>query len=404
MATATTLSAWDNALKQYYRGKEVEKVVYDSHPFMELVPKDEKFRGKNAPIPVYYTRPQGRSATFSTAQSNASASKIGEFLLTRKANYGVATISGEAVAASEGDRYSFLNAMTTEIDGVMRSVGDSISKALFRDGSGAIGRINNSSFSTTALDLVTDMDSLNFEVGMVLQVSGTKSGGSVRSGTLTVNGVSRGAASNQLTMSGNLSGWSSVAQNDYIYQAGDYDGAITGLEGWLPASAPSSAAFFGQDRTADVSRLGGQRYDGSGGTITEALIEGAALCAREGGKPDYLFCSFADFVSIEKAMNAQVQREVKQSDSISGYRSLEFYAPHGVVKVVPDKDCPGGTAYLLQLNNWSLMSIGPAVQLTELDGNRVLRQSSDDGIEVRVHSYSQLACDAPGHNCVITLP
>ena len=404
MATATTLSAWDNALKQYYRGKEVEKVVYDSHPFMELVPKDEKFRGKNAPIPVYYTRPQGRSATFATAQSNASASKIGEFLLTRKSNYGVATISGEAVAASEGDRFSFLNAMTTEIDGVMRSVGDSISKSLFRDGSGAIGRINNSSFSTTALDLVTDMDSLNFEVGMVLQVSGTKSGGSVRSGTLTVYGVSRGAASNQITMSGNLSGWSSVAQNDYIYQAGDYDGAITGLEGWLPASAPGSTAFFGQDRTADVSRLGGQRYDGSSGTITEALIEGAALCAREGGKPDYLFCSFADFVSIEKAMNAQVQREVKQSDSISGYRSLEFYAPHGVVKVVPDKDCPGGTAYLLQLNNWSLMSIGPAVQLTELDGNRVLRQSSDDGIEVRVHSYSQLACDAPGHNCVITLP
>ena len=404
MATATTLSAWDNALKQYYRGKEVEKVVYDSHPFMELVPKDEKFRGKNAPIPVYYTRPQGRSATFATAQTNAAASKIGEFLLTRVSNYGVATISGEAVAASEGDRYSFLNAMTTEIDGVMRSVGDSISKSLFRDGSGAIGRVNNSSFSTTALDLVTDMDSLNFEVGMVLQVSGTKSGGSVRSGTLTVNGVSRGAASNQVTMSGNLSGWSSVAQNDYIYQAGDYDGAITGLEGWLPASAPSSTAFFGQDRTADVSRLGGQRYDGSSGTITEALIEGAALCAREGGKPDYLFCSFADFVSIEKAMNAQVQREVKQSDSISGYRSLEFYAPHGVVKVVPDKDCPGGTAYLLQLNNWSLMSIGPAVQLTELDGNRVLRQSSDDGIEVRVHSYSQLGCDAPGHNCVITLP
>jgi hypothetical protein len=404
MATATTLSAWDNALKQYYRGKEVEKVVYDSHPLMELIPKDEKFRGKNAPIPVYYTRPQGRSATFATAQSNASASKIGEFLLTRVSNYGVATISGEAVAASEGDRYSFLNAMTTEIDGVMRSVGDSISKSLFRDGSGAIGRVNNSSFSTTALDLVTDMDSLNFEVGMVLQVSGTKSGGSVRSGTLTVNGVSRGAASNQITMSGNLSGWSSVAQNDYIYQAGDYDGAITGLEGWLPATAPGSTAFFGQDRTADISRLSGQRYDGSSGTILEALIEGASLAAREGGKPDYMFCSFADFVSIEKAMNAQVQREVKQNDSISGYRSLEFYAPHGVVKVVPDKDCPGGTAYLLQLNNWNLMSIGPAVQLTELDGNRVLRQSSDDGIEVRVHSYAQLACDAPGHNCVITLP
>ena len=295
--------------------------------------------------------------------------------------------------------------MTTEIDGVMRSVGDSISRNLYRDGSGAIGRINNSSFSTTALDLVTDMDSLNFEVGMVLQVSGTKSGGSVRSGTLTVSAVNRGASSNQITMSGNLSGWSSVAQNDYIYQSGDYDGALTGLEGWLPATAPTSGdSFFGEDRSDDVSRLAGQRYDGSSGTILEALIEGAALAAREGGRPDYMFCSFADFVSIEKAMNAQVQREVKQTDSVSGYRSLEFYAPHGVVKIVPDKDCPGSTAYMLQLNNWSLMSIGSAVQLTELDGNRVLRQSSDDGIEVRVHSYSQLACDAPGHNCVVTLP
>jgi len=205
-------------------------------------------------------------------------------------------------------------------------------------------------------------------------------------------------------MSGNLSGWSSVAQNDYIYQSGDYDGALTGLEGWLPATAPGSTAFFGQDRTADITRLSGQRYDGSSGTILEALIEGAALAAREGGKPDYMFCSFADFVSIEKAMNAQVQRDVKASDSVSGYRSLEFYAPHGVVKIVPDKDCPGGTAYMLQLNNWSLMSIGNAVQLTELDGNRVLRQSADDGIEVRVHSYSQLACTAPGHNCVVTLP
>ena len=74
------------------------------------------------------------------------------------------------------------------------------------------------------------------------------------------------------------------------------------------------------------------------------------------------------------------------------------------VKIIPDKDCPGSTAYMLQMNTLSLMSIGSCVQLTELDGNRVLRQSADDGVEVRVHSYSQLACTAPGKNCVVTLP
>ena len=295
--------------------------------------------------------------------------------------------------------------MTTEIDGIMKSVGDSISKNLFRDGSGAIGKVNNSSFGVTTLDLVTDMDSLNFEVGMVLQVAQAKTGGSVRSGTLTVSGINRGAATNQITTTANLSGGiSAIAQNDFIYQAGDYDGALSGLEAWLPATAPGSTAFFGQDRTQDISRLSGQRYDGSSGTILEALIEGSALAAREGGRPDHMFCSFADFVSIEKAMNAQVQRDVKESDSVSGYRSLEFFAPHGVVKIVPDKDCPAGLGYMIQMNTMSLMSIGSCVQLTELDGNRVLRQSSDDGIEVRVHSYSQLACTAPGKNCVVTLP
>ena len=249
------------------------------------------------------------------------------------------------------------------------------------------------------------MDSLNFEVGMVLQLASAKSGGSVRSGTLTVSAVNRGATSSQITLSGNISaGVSAVAQNDYIYQAGDYDSALTGLEGWLPATAPGATAFFGQDRTADISRLAGQRYDGSSGSVIEAIIEGAALAAREGGKPDYMFTSFADFVNIEKSMNSQVQREVKQSDSVSGYRSLEFYAPHGVVKIVPDKDCPGGLAYMLEMKTWSLMSIGSVVQLTELDGNRVLRQSGDDGVEVRCHSYSQLGCTAPGRNAVVTLP
>ena len=64
---AATMTAWDKALKQYYRSEEVAKVVYDSHPFLELVPKDTGFKGKNAPIPIYYTRPQGRSATFATS-------------------------------------------------------------------------------------------------------------------------------------------------------------------------------------------------------------------------------------------------------------------------------------------------------------------------------------------------
>ena len=42
MASATTLTNWDAALKQYYRPKAVDDLVYQSHPLMELIPKDTK--------------------------------------------------------------------------------------------------------------------------------------------------------------------------------------------------------------------------------------------------------------------------------------------------------------------------------------------------------------------------
>jgi hypothetical protein len=403
MATATTLTSWDAALKQYYRNKAVDDLVYKSHPLFEILPKDPKFRGRNMPIPILYGRGQGVSTNFANAQTYATASKIDDFLLTRVSKYGVATISGEAVAASEGDRYSFLSASTTEIDNIIKSVGASISTSLYRDGAGAIGQCN-ASVTSTSLVLKTTNDVVNFEVGMELQFSATKSGGSVKSGSVTITAINRNSGTLTVDALSAIDGGSGVAANDYIYQYGDYDGAISGLDAWIPSSAPGSSAFFGVDRSVDTTRLGGQRYDGSSDTIIEALIEGMAIVGREGGTPSHIFLSFAEFVKLEKALGAQIKREVQRKDSISGYASLEMIGPSGSCEVIPDKDCPDSVAYILQMDTWTLASIGEVVQLTTLDGNRVLRQANDDGIEVRVHSYANLGCGGPGWNCRVTLP
>ena len=410
MAAATTLTKWDAVLKQYYTSKKVEDLVYDSHPLFELIPKDESFKGRNMPIPLIYGHPQGISNTFATAQTNASASSIDDFLLTRTTKYGVATLSGEAVAASEGDRFSFLSAASTEINNTIKSVGAAIARDLYRDGSGAIGQIAaTTTIGSTACDLVQPENVFNFEVGMKLDLNPNKTGnsGTLRANNTTIAAVDRSkyttGSTDQLTATANWNA-NSGAVADYIYVEGDYDTAVKGLQAWIPSTTPGSAAFFGVDRSVDPTRLGGQRYDGSSDTIVEALISGAAQCAREGGSPDYVMIPFEEFVKLEKSLNAQVQREVKQSDSISGYRSLEMYAPHGTMKVVPDKDCPAGSAYILTMSSLVLASIGPAVQLTQLDGNRTLRMNSADGIEVRIHSYLQMGCRAPGFNCVVTLP
>lgn len=402
MASATNMTAWDNALKIYYQDKPVIDTVYKNHPFLSLVPKNPRFKGKSMPIPVIFGRPQGVSANFANAQSNASATQVAEFLLTRKRHYGVATVDGETLLASQGNEYAFLDAATTEIDQTAKSVGDALSRQLYRTSDAAIGKVNNSSFGVTTLDLVTDSDALNFEIGMVLQVSATQTGGSVRSGTLEVSAVSRDAASNQVTMTGNLSaGISAIAQNDFVYVQGNYDAGVSGLADWIPASAPGGTAFFGQDRSKDPSRLGGQRQAFSS-TREETIINGLGLAAREGGAPDHIFVSFTDFIALEKELQSTVQREV-DPETGSGYRSLEMYAPYGIAKIIPDKDCPVGVAYALQMDTWQLATINETVSIIDVDGNRMLRQSSDDGVEIRVGFYGQLGCSAPGFNCRIAL-
>ena len=70
------LTTFDAALKQHYTADRVENMVYMDNPFLALVPKMEAFGGRNLPIPLIYGNPQGRSATFSIAQSEGASTVL----------------------------------------------------------------------------------------------------------------------------------------------------------------------------------------------------------------------------------------------------------------------------------------------------------------------------------------
>mgnify|MGYP005816603525 CR=1 FL=1 len=360
------------------------------------------------PLPIIYARPQGRSATFADAQSNATSSSLGEFLLTRVKNYAVVTVSGETIEASKGNEYSFLEALTTETDLGLKTLGDTLSRQLFRQQNGAIGVVANSSFSTTALDLTKDLDRLDFEVGMKIVFAASTSTGALRDSgeALTVTAVNRGAAASQITVSANLSTIASIATSDVIIPVGDLVTpgtylCMAGLQDWIPASAPGSTAFFGQDRSKDTTRLGGQRvaFDTS---IKQTVINAANVVGREGGEPGVCFLNYTDWATLEVSLDAQVTGARQPGPAQNfGFRSLQVYGPHGVIDVVPDKDVPTGTGYLIQLDTFALYSIGDAVQILKHDGNSMLRQNGFDGVEVRMGGYYQLGCRAPGYNAYL---
>jgi hypothetical protein len=399
------LTSFDSALKEYYTDEKIYNMVYRDNPLLAMMSKREDFRGKNMPIPIIYGNPQGRSATFSTAQSNKTASQITDFVLTRNKDYSLASIDNETLEASKGDAAAFMEAATTEIDGAINNITRSLAISMYRTGSGSIGQANAST-TGTSLQLKQAEDVTNFEVNQELVFSVADGGGAVKSGTVTVTAVNRDTGELTVDAMTAIAGGTGVAANDFIFIEGDYDSKLKGLLAWLPSTAPSATPFFSVNRSSDATRLGGIRYDGSAMPIEEAIIGAIHRVAREGGRPTHLFLSYEKWDELVKSLGSKVQyidETVKVGNAYLSFRGVQVHGPKGPVKVVPDQNCPSDRAFLLQMDTWKLYSLGKAPRILDTDGLKMLRESSADAVEIRVGYYAQLGCRAPGYNANIKL-
>jgi hypothetical protein len=401
------LTSHDAILKQHYTDDLVEDLVYQDNPLLALMPKMESFGGKNLPIPLIYGNPQGRSKTFSNAQTRgaASSSSITDFLLTRVKDYSIATIDNETLEATKGNSNAFIEAATTEIDGAINSLTRSLAIGMYRDSAASLGQV--SATPSSQVIIMKDVEDItNIEVGMAVEFHDAKSGGNetnidTANSQTFVASVDRSAGSFTLDVA--QDGGNDIGADDYIFVEGDRGLGISGLEGWIPSVAPGATAFFGVDRTADLTRLSGVRSAGAAKPIEEALIDGCSEVAREGGKVDHCFLSYAKFAELEKALGSKVQYVDLEKSANVGFRGIMIQGPKGAVKVIPDQNCQGDRAYLLQLNTWKFYSLGKAVRVIDTDGLQMLRQASSDGVEVRYGFYGNVGCKAPGYNCVVTL-
>jgi hypothetical protein len=425
MATYANTSNQIAALKELYTGDDYMKdLVYKKNPFLALVPKNESpggFAGKYIPVPLVYGTPQGRSANFGNAQTNQTAPQLSSFFVYRVSNYQLVTITNELLEATKDDAGAFVDEAKLNMDTGFRNISNDLALDLFSDGSGARGQIG--SITSGVITLSDSNQVVNFEVGMTLvsySVSGSTYTQSTSAalgyvvainrsaGTVTVSATAGGSA-------GTPTNWSTSfpylgVQGDVAFGAisattGFYK--ISGLGAWIPTTAPgSSDSFWGVNRSADVTRLGGVRYNGASESIEEALIDGASLVAREGGQPDMCFMNFASYAALEKSLGSKVQYvDVKHDEADIAFSGIRIHAPYGQITVMPDRSCPAQTAYLLQMDTWKLRSLGkaPHVLTYGLEGLEGLRVGNADALEIRIGYYANLICNAPGWNCVVQL-
>jgi hypothetical protein len=399
------LTSFASALKAHYTSDRIENMTYKDNPLLAMMPKMTEFGGKNLPIPIITANPQRRSATFATAQSNTTTSVIKDFVLTRVKDYSFASIDNETLEASKGNANAFMDAATTEIDGAIHQLTRSLAIAMYRTGSGSIGQAN-ASVTGTSLQLKNADDVTNFEVGQELKFSTTDGGGTLKTGAVTVTAVNRDTGELTVDALTAIASGAGIAANDYVFIEGDHDAKLKGLLAWIPSTAPTNTPFFSVDRSSDVTRLGGIRYDGSALPIEEALIGAIHRAAREGASPDVCYMNYSKWDELAKALGSKVQyieEAVKSGEARVNFRGISVNGPKGPVKVIPDQNCPSDRAFLLQMDTWKLYSLGKCPQIVDSDGNKMLRESTADAVEVRVAYYAQVGCRGPGRNVNIKL-
>lgn len=402
MSIYNDVASINPVLKEHIDTQTVQVATYDENPWLMLIPKNESGAGgKYYPVPVKYENPMGRSADFATAQANQTAKAFAEFLVTRKKDYAVDTITTEAILAAMTDKDTFSRDIVEPVQGVIEAASLSAASGMFRDGTGTIGTIATGGITSGVITLTNPADVSQFSVGMTLQANSTSGGTpraalgyviarSIRNGTITVASTGQGGAA------GSPSLW---AAGDSLLVQGDNNAKISGFPAWLPMTDPTSSDnFYGVNRSVDY-RLFGVQYDGSGQTVEEALVDHAMLLAREGTAPTHCGYSYGTSAALTKALGSRRQYVDIQGPAGIGIRALQLEGPKGPIQMIPDRSCPPARAFMLKLSTWSLISLGPVPRvLREGDRLELLRVYNADAVECRVGSYFNLICKNPVKN------
>lgn len=318
---------------------------------------------------------------------------------------------------------AFVDEASRTLDNGFRNLSNNMAFELFYGGTASRGQITTvtASGSTLTITLTNSQQIVQFEVGMSLQATSTDggaaltgSGGAVLVAQITAVNRGTGVITAVVIQDTYSTTW---AASDFLQVYGDIgtSGASTiagmlgmsGLAAWVPATDPSSTDnFWGVNRSADVTRLGGLRYNASAQSIAEGLTSALAFANREGAAIDLIVIDFVSYSTLINELGAKVQYVMLEHDEVEvAFEAIHFHSAYGKIPVLADRSCQPVTAWCLTTETWKLRSLGkaPHVLTYGMEGLEGLRVGNADALEIRIAYYGNLICSAPGYNMQVTL-
>lgn len=415
----------------------MKDLVFNRNPGLALLDKDESeagLAGKYFPVPVLSDTGAGRSANFGNAQSYQSAPVTVEFNVTRVQNYSLATLTGDFLRASAQSIGAFMPGAELNVKAAFQAIGNDLAHDVYSDGSGVRGTYGLGAGSITSGVIVLDSLSqvYQFAVNMALvsfSISGLTPTQSTSAalgyviavdtslGTVTVSATQGGAA-------GTPTSWSSSFP--YLAQVGDVNFVSNGLSSanmlkvagfaaWIPPTAPGGGDnFFGVNRSVSPTKLAGLRFNGSGESIQDALIDGVnqlAANGNEAGDPDFIFINPVSYQTLVKQLTSQgvyqmIKAKINEEVSIS-FKALVLPTANGEIAILQDRNVQSQSAWIITLKTWKLRTLGKCPQFLTYPGfydQLGIPVPGSDAIQLQIGYYGNLTCNAPGSNAFVSLP
>lgn len=408
MASASTIAALQKMYKTTYMGRDLANQAKRKTPAYDAVRKFDDFDGANLTFPFNDSMPAGVGSTLVGAQGMASASSFDNWVMsTRKKLYGVLTIDAEAMRAARKDIGAFLRLRQKETNELMSYMKMVLGgHAFWGDGAGNLSQVIAVTGTGGSITLtVTQADGIKFHRRQVLQFNPTRTGtaANLRVGTWQVTGINRNTAGTGTTATlalTRLTGAVDPVAADFIYMNGTYDSFPLGVDAFVPASDPGTggvpATLLGMTRTDDPVMKAGWRCAWQG-SIEETV---KLLCAQMGQYVDQessvCWLSHYNWFRLEQELTAQGRKVIDaKATQVFGSPALLILTPDGNIPVVRDPYLANDRFYVLDMSEIEVHHLDPLIHVADDDGLGAIRQTADDGIEIRLRHWGETIIQRP---------
>ena len=443
--------------KTWYSDKKLENLMFRNSPVLKELDK-KRIGGKEYNFAAMYGAGGNVSASYTKAVANAaSSSKNAEFKVQPGKMFTAYNITQQEILASDSNKAAYESAQIAKFFAANENIRKGLAASLYGRGYGEIGYITadvaqgETSFVLDAMSSVIKIDvGTKFQVG---DNSNSDPSDPLLATVYTVTGIN----GLTVTFSPAIVEAAGFGEGAWVCYDGGRSGSTPlfpqGLDAWVPKLADRygpgwdnyiATSFNGVDRSVAPERLAGafvMRDSNGNEKYADAIVRGIQAVRRQGGVPDMIILNDEDWATIQGELTAQTNyfQSINTGDKKSknavtkGITDMQFAFSTSFLDIIYDDPyCPKGTAYILDMSNFSFISLSnmkpvddgvsgnePGSPDVDVDGKAStnyelllddyldIRPASDTddgpGQRVSISVYANYVIHNTAHTCVIKL-